>query len=114
MAAQVNMASEHSFLEATVVRRSTIDLTKESPIPDSRIIELIKHTLLHTPSAFHAQSARAVILLHSDHEKLWDMAYTASQKATPAELFNARFIPNLTAFKNSYGTVSKATRTQAV
>ena len=109
MAAKINMAARHSFLEATVVRRSTVDLKKESTIPDARIIELVKHSILHTPSAFHVQSARAVVLLGADHEKLWDLAYTASQKATPAELFNARFIPNLTAFKKAHGTVSLTT-----
>ncbi|KAL9101307.1 MAG: hypothetical protein Q9163_003419 [Psora crenata] len=99
------VASKTSFLEATVIRRSTVQLKKESTIPDDRIINLVKHSLLHTPTPFHVQSARAVVLLHQEHEKMWDMAYEASQKATPPELFNARFIPNLTAYKKSYGTV---------
>ncbi|CAF9936042.1 hypothetical protein IMSHALPRED_010440 [Imshaugia aleurites] len=103
-ASPINIASKYSFLEATVHRRSTIDLKKESPIPDARIIELVKHSLLHTPSPFHVQSTRAVVLLNQDHEKLWDMAYENSSKTAPPELFQ-KLGPNLKAFKQSYGTV---------
>ena len=99
------MASNHSFLEATVIRRSTIDLKKESPVPDARIVELVKHSILHTPSPFHVQSGRAVVLLHQDHEKLWDIAYEHNSKTVPPELFNTRLGPNLKAYKQSYGTV---------
>lgn len=103
----INLASKLSFLEATVVRRSTIDLKKESSIPDGRIVELVKHSLLHGPSPFHVQSGRAVVLLHEEHEKFWDMAYEATRKAAPEEMFNATFVPNLKAYSKSYGTVSQ-------
>jgi len=101
----IGMASKHSFLEATVIRRSTIDLKKESTIPDSRIIELIKHAVLHAPSPFNSQTTRAVVLLHQDHEKLWDIAYEYNSKTSPPEIFNTRLGPNLKAYKASYGTV---------
>lgn len=99
------MASNVSFLEATVIRRSTIDLKKESTIPDARIVELVKHSLLHTPTPFHVQSTRAVVLLQKDHEKLWDMAYEHRRKTDPPEFFNARIVPNIKAYKGGYGTV---------
>lgn len=101
------MTSKLAFLEATVIRRSTLDLKKEATIPDARVVELVKHSLLHTPSPFHLQSARAVVMLQQDHEKLWDMAYEHSSKATPPELFSSRFVPNLKAYKKSYGTVGQ-------
>lgn len=100
------MASKISFLEATVIRRSTVDLKKASPIPDARIIELVKHTILHTPSPFHVQSARAVVLLGHDHEKLWDMALAHRKLSDPPEFFASRITPNVNAFKGAYGTVS--------
>ena len=102
----VNLAAKVSFLEATVIRRSTVDLKKSSPISDERIIEIVKHSLLHGPSPFHVQSGRAVVLLHQEHEKLWDLAAEAAKKSTPPELFENRLAPNLKAFKNAYGTVS--------
>ncbi|CAD6565599.1 MAG: hypothetical protein ASARMPRED_007362 [Alectoria sarmentosa] len=103
-ASPVGLASNLSFLEATVIRRSTIDLRKDSPIPDVRIVELVKHSLLHTPSPFHVQSARAVVLLHQDHEKLWDMAYEHTSKTTSPEVFDT-LSPKVKAYKRSYGTV---------
>lgn len=103
----MDMASTTSLLEATLIRRSTLDLKNASTIPDSRIIDLVKHSLLHTPTSFHVQSARAVVLLNRDHGKLWDMAYTASEKTTPEELFKTRFAPNINAFRGAYGTVRK-------
>ena len=101
------MASKVSFLEATVIRRSTIDLKKESTIPNARIIELVKHSLLHTPTPFHTQSTRAVVLLQKDHEKLWDIAHEHRSKSDPPEFFNARVGPNIKAYKQGYGTVSQ-------
>ncbi|KAK4690161.1 uncharacterized protein P7C71_g6561, partial [Lecanoromycetidae sp. Uapishka_2] len=99
------MASKFSFLEATVMRRSTIDLKKDSTIPDSRIIEIVNHAILHTPSPFHVQSTRAVVLLHGDHDKFWDMAYAHAEKNYPPEMFQGRIVPNLKSFKGSYATV---------
>lgn len=102
-----NMASKFSFLEATVMRRSTVDLKKDSTIPDARIIEIVNHSILHTPSPFHVQSTRAVVMLHADHEKLWDMIYTHAEKNYPAEMFQGRIVPNLKSFRGSHATVSE-------
>lgn len=99
------MAAKFSFLEATVIRRSTVDLKKESSIPDARIIEIVKHVILHNPSPFHVQSTRAVVLLHQDHDKLWDLIYEHTSKTAPPEVFNTRLSPNLKLFKQAYGTV---------
>lgn len=99
------MSSKIPFLEATIIRRSTITLKKESTIPNARIIELVKHSLLHTPTPFHTQSTRAVVLLQKDHEKLWDMAHEYRQKSDPPEFFNARVGPNIKAYREGYGTV---------
>lgn len=100
----VGLASKYDFLQATLHRRSTIATKKESPIPDSRIVELVKHSILHTPSPFHVQSTRAVVLLHQDHEKLWDFAYENAEKTYPPELFE-RLSPNIKQFKQAYGSV---------
>ena len=100
----VGLASKFNFLEATLHRRSIITVKKESPIPDSRIIELVKHSILHTPSPFHVQSTRAVVLLHKDHDKFWDIAYENAEKNYPAPMFE-KVGPNIKLFKEGYGTV---------
>ena len=99
-----DMTAKHTFLEATVVRRSTIALTSESPIPDDRIIALVQHAIKHAPTPFHTQSARAVILLGAEHTKFWELAYTKCEPQFPPEVFQGKFVPNLTAFKNAHGT----------
>jgi predicted oxidoreductase (fatty acid repression mutant protein) len=100
------MASDISFLDATVLRRSTITLKKESTILYSRIVEIVQHAVKHSPSTFHVQSCRAVILLYREHEKLWDISYEHNKKNSPPPIFE-RLRPNLEAYKASYGTVRK-------
>lgn len=53
------------------------------------------------------QSTRAVVLLHNNHDKLWNMIYDHARKNFPPDLFEERIIPNLRATKGSYGTVSR-------
>ena len=100
-------SNSKAFLDATVLRRSTVNLKKESTISDARIVEIVQHAILHTPTPFDAQSTCAVVLLHKDHDKLWDMIYEHAKKIYPPDLFEARLGPNLKANKGSYGTVSR-------
>ena len=62
-----------NFLTAIADRRSIYGISKESPISDDRIKEIIDHAVKYTPSAFNSQSARVVLLLGSQHDKLWDI-----------------------------------------
>lgn len=100
----VGLASKYNFLEATLHRRSITTTKKESPIPDSRIVELVKHSILHTPSPFHVQSTRAVVLLHKDHEKFWDIAYENAEKSFSGPMLE-KVGPNVKLFRAAYGTV---------
>jgi predicted oxidoreductase (fatty acid repression mutant protein) len=54
-------------------RRSIYAITKESPVSDDRIQEIIEFAVKYTPSAFNSQSARVVVLLRENHNKLWDI-----------------------------------------
>jgi len=103
----VGMASKSCFLDATLLRRSYIDIKMESTISDARIEEIVKHAILHCPTAFSVQSTRAVVQLHKDHDKLWDMIHEHAKKSFPPDLFEERITPNLKATKGSYGTVSQ-------
>lgn len=103
----VGLASKYNFLEATIHRRSTITTKKESPIPDSRIVELVKHSILHTPSPFHVQSTRAVVLLHKDHDKLWDIAHENVEKTAPPPALYEKLITSIKLYKGAYGSVRR-------
>lgn len=63
------MASNTSFIEAIQNRRSIYPLTNKSPIPDSRVQELVTEAIKHVPSSFNSQSTRIVVLFNGEHEK---------------------------------------------
>ncbi|KIY01829.1 uncharacterized protein Z520_01967 [Fonsecaea multimorphosa CBS 102226] len=94
-----------NFLLATVENRcSCYNLTKASPIADSRIREIIESAVKHTPSAFNVQSTRAVVLVKQDHEKLWDIGDAALKSAMPEQAY-AALAPKIQGFRAAYGTV---------
>ncbi|KAL8674836.1 MAG: hypothetical protein Q9168_000817 [Polycauliona sp. 1 TL-2023] len=98
------MASTKSFAEATKDRRTYYALSNESTIPDSRIQEIVKDALLHTPSAFNSQTSRAVVVLGEQHVKTWDIIAEVYKQQLPADKFeqaNKRF----QGFRAAYGTV---------
>jgi len=92
------------FLTAIKDRRSIYGISKESPISDDRIKEIIDHAVKYTPSAFNSQSARVVLLLGSQHDKLWDITKEALRKVVPAENF-APTEEKINSFKSGYGTI---------
>lgn len=92
--------------EGFKARRSFYQLTNESTISDSRIEELLSAVVLHTPSPFNAQSARVVLLLKDDHQKLWDIAREEASATVPPEIFQNLYSPRITMYRAAYGTVS--------
>lgn len=93
------------FLEVIKQRRTYYDLKKESPIPDSRIQEIIKETILHVPSSFNVQSTRVVLLLKDEHDKFWEIVRDALRGVVPADKFEPTS-QKLDGFKAAYGSVS--------
>ena len=98
------MASTKSFAEAVKDRRTYYALINESTIPDSRIQEIVKDAILHTPSAFNSQTSRAVVLLGEEHVKTWDLIAEVYKQQLPEEKFN-RANERFKGFRAAYGTV---------
>lgn len=92
------------FLTAIEDRRSIYGISKESPVSDDKIKELVDHAVKYTPSAFNSQSARVVLLLGKEHDKLWDITKEALRKVVPAENF-APTEEKINSFKSGYGTI---------
>lgn len=92
------------FLEALKDRRSHYALGRDVKLSEEEITEIIKDTVKSSPTAFNAQSPRAVILYGAAHEKLWNIVEESLKPLTPAEAF-----PNTQAkiagFRNALGTV---------
>lgn len=99
-----NIAS--SFIEGMKGRRTIYALTNESTISDDRIEEIISEVALHTPSPFNSQSARMIVLLKEEHERLWDIALDVATATAPPEELEKLYKPRIAGFRAGYGTVS--------
>ena len=102
------MANSKPFLDAVEARASIYKITNSSPIPDARIHEIVSFAIKHCPSAWNVQSARAVILLKGEHEKLWDIAADVIVAAVPEAVYTAHIGPRVRGFRGGYGSVSRA------
>ncbi len=92
------------FLTAIKDRRTYYEIAKEATTPDARLKEIIAHAVKHTPSAFNSQSARVVLLLGPQHDRLWDITKEALKKVVPADQFSSTE-EKINGFRKGYGTV---------
>lgn len=92
------------FLTAIKERRSYYGISKECPISDARIQELIEHAVKYAPSAMNSQSARVVLLLGKQHDRLWQITMDALRKIVPSGQF-ASTEQKINSFAAGYGTV---------
>ena len=96
---------ERNFKEAIKNRRSFYSLTNKSSISDDKIKEIIDYAVLNVPSAFNSQSARVVILLAENHQKVWNITKDILRKIVPAEAFKNTEDKINGAFASGYGTI---------
>ena len=92
------------FFTAVADRRTFYSISKDVKVSDDRIKEIIEHAVKYTPSAFNSQSARVVLLLGAQHDKLWDITKENLRKVVPADKFGATE-DKINSFKSGYGTV---------
>lgn len=85
-------------------RRTYYAIEKKSPISDQEIKDIIDHAVKYVPSAFNSQSARVVLLLGENHDKLWEITRETLRKIVPADSF-ASTDAKIDGFKNGYGTI---------
>lgn len=96
---------EISFMEAVKSRRTCYTLGKERVVGDERIKEIVKEAVKYVPSAFNSQSARVVVLLDEQHDRLWDIVKAELNKIVPAERFQATEEKINGAFRSGYGSI---------
>jgi predicted oxidoreductase (fatty acid repression mutant protein) len=65
--------STNDYLTAIKYRRTVYGLNDKSPVPDERILEIIKEVALTSPSSYNTQPGRIIVLLGAPHKKLWDI-----------------------------------------
>ncbi|WP_379133561.1 nitroreductase family protein [Paenibacillus sp. sgz500958] len=93
-----------SFFDAVKSRRSIYAISKQSPISDSQIQEIVEEAVLHSPTSFNSQTSRAVVLFAENHDKLWEITKDTLRKIVPADQFEGT-AQKLDSFKSGYGTV---------
>ncbi len=103
-----------TFIDAITARRTYYALSKEPLTSDQRIEQLVGEALKQVPSAFNSQSARVVILLGAQHERLWDLAKAELQKIVPADSFTATEEKINTCFRSGYGSILYCEEQQVV
>lgn len=102
--------SPSALIELAQNRRTIYKLGKNSPVPDSQIEDLVNAAIHHVPSSFNTQSTRLLVLLHQEHEKLWDLVIDTFGElvktgAVPEEMWKNHTLPKLQGMKNGVGTV---------
>ncbi|GFP77769.1 nitroreductase family protein [Clostridium fungisolvens] len=95
---------EKNFYDAIELRRSYYGISKEAVVSDDKIKEIVEKAVKYVPSAFNSQSARVVLLLGAQHDRLWDITKEALRKVVPADQFSSTE-EKINSFKNGYGTV---------
>lgn len=85
-------------------RRSRYDLTGASPISDQRIQEIMSDAVTYTPSAFHSQSSRVILLFGEKHLTLWNIVMETLRTIVPAEKFGPTEA-KIQSFAAGHGTV---------
>jgi uncharacterized protein len=93
-----------NFYEAIKDRRSIYGISKEAVSSDDKIQEVVEYAVKHTPSAFNSQSARVVVLLGEQHDKLWNITKETLRKIVPEGAFSSTK-EKMNAFQAGYGTV---------
>ncbi|OOF98264.1 hypothetical protein ASPCADRAFT_205520 [Aspergillus carbonarius ITEM 5010] len=104
------MPSSGALVELAKGRHSIYKLGRESPVSDDKIEELVNQAILNVPSAFNTQSTRLVVLLHKEHERLWEIAMDCFQGLVKngtlsEETWKGQTQPKLQGFKDGLGTI---------
>jgi predicted oxidoreductase (fatty acid repression mutant protein) len=104
------MSNTDTLIELAKARRTIYNLGKNSPVPDSKIEEVVNAAIQHIPSSFNTQSTRLVVLLHAEHERLWEIVIDTFMQlvqsgAVPETTWKNQTLPKLQGMKNGVGTI---------
>ena len=94
-----------SFWEAVKGRRSIYAIGSEKTVPETKIEEIVREALLHTPSPFNSQSTRLVLLFGEEHKKLWNLTLAELEKIVAPKQFEQTAKKINDCFASGYGTI---------
>lgn len=85
-------------------RRTIYQLGKNVALSKDEITTLIKKAVNESPSAFHSQSSRIVILLGDEHTKVWDITEAQLRNIVPVDQFEPTKA-RIDGFRAAFGTI---------
>lgn len=94
-----------SFKEVVKNRRTYYALSDKSPISDKEIQDIVEFAVLHVPSSFNSQTARAVVLLGEQHRRLWEITKETLKAIVPESAYPTTEDKINKSFASGYGTV---------
>lgn len=86
------------------MRRSQYDLGKDLPITAQELKHLVEEIVLHSPSARNSQTARLVLVLGEQHERMWDTVLPIILPGVKEPLREA-MVQKFEGFKRAAGTL---------
>lgn len=92
------------FMDVMKIRRSQYTIGNEVTMTDEDVMNMIEDAVLHTPTAFNMQSGRVVVLLHDEHNRLWNITREELRKIVPADSFQLTD-DKINTFMAGYGTI---------
>lgn len=86
-------------------RRTIYQLGKDITLSHEEISELVQNAMIASPTAFHSQTVRAVVLFGEHHVKLWDLTLERLRPEVPTEEAMKATSAKIAGFKAAAGTV---------
>lgn len=98
------ISMENSTISNIKKRRSRYDLGKDLNISKEKLKYIVEKATKHSPSAMNSQTARVIVLLEKEHDKLWEITREALRKIVAEEKFQ-RTSDKIDSFKRASGTI---------
>lgn len=77
------------FFDAVEMRRTRYAISSKSLLADDEIEKILRRAVKYTPSAFHSQTSRVVLLLGENHNKFWQIVMETLRNIVPAQNFSS-------------------------
>lgn len=85
-------------------RRTRYAICEKSPINDEQLEQILRDAVQYTPSAFHSQTSRTVLLLDEEHKALWNIVMETLRARVPADRFESTEA-KINSFAAGHGTI---------
>lgn len=93
-----------SEFKQVIENRRSIEVLTTSSISQNDVLDLVKHAILYSPSAFNAQSVSAMVLFEDSHHQLWEEVKRQIIPFVPKEKQD-KTINKIKGFKGGDGTI---------